>query len=390
MPTTLVLALAAALTCSALLPASFAASQSCAKRKPVEGDRRTLVLIDAHTGVVDRHFPDVDGYVEDIRGPVHGPVHVLAEDGRGGWFIAGDFGCVGRSPAAGLAHLHRDGTLDRTWRPPSTGRGSVIVLRSVGSTVYAGGRFGVEAIDAHTGALRWLTPIDKDGNSRVRAIAANSGRVYVGGTFTTLSGQKHMAFAVLSPRTGRPVQWPAPKLVARPRWKAHVSIAALELWQGRLFLAGEAIARVNGENRPTIAQLNARTGAVTSWKPRVPGGSPAIGHVWRIMVSHGRVFTAGSRGIAVTDARSGAEDPLMRIAAGSTFAASENVVYLGGGCPFFGFLSIEGSRRDNLAALDLTTGHATGWAPRIATMVCADSIAASPQHVLVSGVFESR
>jgi hypothetical protein len=169
-----------------------------------------------------------------------------------------------------------------------------------------------------------------------------------------------------------------------------VSIAALELWQGRLFLAGEAIARVNGENRPTIAQLNARTGAVTSWKPRVPGGSPAIGHVWRIMVSHGRVFTAGSRGIAVTDARSGAEDPLMRIAAGSTFAASENVVYLGGGCPFFGFLSIEGSRRDNLAALDLTTGHATGWAPRIATMVCADSIAASPQHVLVSGVFESR
>ncbi len=66
---------------------------------------RSLVLISAQTGAVDRSFPDVNGNV-----------NVVLADGRGGWFVGGGFGCVGKVAVPGLVHLHSDGTLDTAWQ----------------------------------------------------------------------------------------------------------------------------------------------------------------------------------------------------------------------------------------------------------------------------------
>ena len=56
------------------------------------------------SGVRDLAWPEVDG-----------PVHAMAPDGAGGWFIGGELGHVARRPRAGLAHVGADGELDPTW-----------------------------------------------------------------------------------------------------------------------------------------------------------------------------------------------------------------------------------------------------------------------------------
>jgi trimeric autotransporter adhesin len=57
-----------------------------------------------------------------LRGHVSGPVYAMVDDGRGGWFIGGDFPTVGGVACPYLAHIRADGDLDRRWCPaPNAG-----------------------------------------------------------------------------------------------------------------------------------------------------------------------------------------------------------------------------------------------------------------------------
>jgi putative pyrroloquinoline-quinone binding quinoprotein len=354
-------------------------------QKAVPG--RHLELIDAHTAAINASFPDADGNVVSA-----------AADGRGGFFIAGDFGCVGSAQIARLARLNGDGTLDTSWRPavpviPQSGNGPsyITAIRLVAGQLYVTGNFGVEALDARSGRRRWLTQTNANGGNGVQALAANTQRVYIGGTFTTVSGTKHAAIAMLSAQTGRPLPWAAPTLATWPAAKpapGEPSVAALALWAGRLYLGGDGIVRVNGKKHPAIAVLNARTGRLLPWLPPFRNGLSVIGDVGTIMVAGGRVFTAGHDGFGITNALTGKADPLMAHAGGYVFAASGGTAYLAGNCRN-SFNAVEGKPRNNLAQIDLATGHATPWAPDLAPYVCTDSIAASPDQVLVGGFFGS-
>ena len=76
----------------------------------------------------------------------------------------------------------------------------------------------------------------------------------------------------------------------------------------------------------------------------------------------------------------------MVAAGGVAFAAAGDLAYLGGDCRST-LGRIEGKPRNNLAAVDLTTGHATAWAPNVAKYACVSAIAADADRVLAGGFF---
>jgi hypothetical protein len=351
---------------------AHAATVACSK-----SSTRGLVLISARTGAVDCSFPDV-----------RGTVNAVLADGHGGWFVGGSFAGVGNVAAPTLVHLESDGSLDRAWHAslpaaPQVGTGypTAAALARFGATLYAGGSFGVEALDAATGRRLWLTAVS--GKPGVLALAASGQHVYVGGDFSSVDGKPRRSLAMLDPHTGHPPAWHAPSLGGSP-----TTVAALALAGSRLYIGGSTITSVGGRARPGLASVDARTGSPTSWVPGNVNGGRGVGDVETILITHGQVLTAGHDGFGITDARIGTVEKWMYgvHGVGAKFAVSGNTVYLGGNIRN-SFDAVAGKRRNNLAAFDLATGQFSTWAPKINRYVGVDAMAASSNQVLVAGFF---
>jgi hypothetical protein len=105
------------------------------------------------------------------------------------------------------------------------------------------------------------------------------------------------------------------------------------------------------------------------------------GFVDDILVSHGIVFVGGHEGRPAFSALTGHPVPRLHGVSGSIFAASGNLVFLGGN------LRDASSGLNNLAAVNLATGRLTGWGPSLAKFVSVGTIAPSRGKVLVAGTF---
>jgi outer membrane protein assembly factor BamB len=356
----------------ALVATSIAASPAAAAPSCEKGEARSLVLLSARSGQVERDYPGIGG------------VGVVLADGHGGWFLGGLISCFEGVRAASVIHLDPAGQLDRRWH---VAHGAPIgVLALSGSTLYAGGAFGVEAFAATTGRKRWTTHVEGGHQPGVFALAASPTIVYLGGEFKAVAGRRLPALAALDARTGTILDWRAPALGC-PGPTCLVDALALD--GSHLFLGGNSIATVGGQRRPGFAELDAQTGALAPWVPgTAPGLNPGsgVGDVETILVAHGTVFSAGHDGFGITDERTGAIAPLMRSVKGAyLFAASGSTAYFGGNLR--NSLSATGKIGNNLAAVDLATGRVKPWAPDLDTYVGVASIAASQTRVLVAGGF---
>ena len=173
-------------------------------------------------------------------------------------------------------------TPDRTWM--TNGTVYAHALSEDGKTLYIGGRFNsvrekppgtagktlsvnnVAAIDVATGApVSTFKPAvtSDDGTAPVvRALAAENGRVYVGGNFTTVGGQAQRNLAAVDAASG-----------AVDPFSANVgnntsTVYALAADASRLYVGG-TFASVNGTSRGNLAAVNATTGAVDAgWRAR--------------------------------------------------------------------------------------------------------------------------
>ena len=372
----------------ALVGAGAAASK--ARPQCMHNPWRNLVLVSARTGAVDRSFPDADDNVDAV-----------VSDGQGGWFVSGIFECVGTAHVPGLVHLHSTGTLDHGWHaalPADTqdlnGYATATMLTRAGHTLYAGGTFAVEALNASTGAQEWLAPVSYtgvgvDGAQGVDALAANSQAVYLGGGFTAVDGTPRESAAALDPATGKLLAWQAPTL--SDRTSSAAAVEALALDRSHLFIGGNSIATVGGQPRPAIAALDAGTGQLTPWVVSTARGyAPGygVGDVETIVVAHPQLLTAGHDGFGAIDATTGKIETWMyRIhGSGYRFATYGDIAYLGGNIRN-GFDAVAGKKRNNLAAIDLTTNRFTSWAPKIDRYVAVASMGASRGQVLIAGSF---
>jgi len=163
-------------------------------------------------------------------------------------------------------------------------------------------------------------------------------------------------------------QTPVPGFVLTSYLDTDGDIYAMALDGTTLYFAGN-FTLVGATARQNIAAINAQTGSLLSWDPGLSGGTT---NVSKIIPYAGNVYvfgdftTAGGSArnrAAAIDAVTGLADTWNPNLNGSVRGASidtlTNTVYLGGS-----FTDINsGTTRNRIAAVDATTGIASGWDP---------------------------
>jgi len=129
-----------------------------------------LLALRARDGRLDTSFPQVSG----------GGVLDVEPDGRGGFFLGGDFTHVGAVACKSLAHVRASGAVDARWCPRPNGEVSVLA-RARGRLYFAGAftrvrglrRPGLAAVGAKTGRTTSWRP-GRPADS-VRGLAVSGG-----------------------------------------------------------------------------------------------------------------------------------------------------------------------------------------------------------------------
>lgn len=378
-----------------------------------------LLAVSSSTGTPLRAFPSLVG----------NGVYAITGDGKGGWFVGGDFRRIGGVACTNLAHVTAGMAVDPHFCPRPNA--SVFSLALDGSTLYAGGLFSLvagtrrpylAAIDAGNGRLTsWVPPaIDGGvdafalrngviyllgpfetvggkhrfslaavdirtrkvtgwnpkappygghGDPSVRSIAATATAIYVGGIFDTIGGKKQSGLAALNPTTGKATSFST----RGDPW----SVEALTVAGGRLYAGGFT------HSGGYLQAYAVATGKALSWTPPVDNSGVAS-----LAVAGSRVYVGGAR-LQAFDAATGARLPWSPPAPNQrvfALAVSGRTVVAGGS-----FTGAGGAFRDGIAAIDLRTGQPTNWHPNVLSLsatTSVDAIAVSHSTVYLGGDFD--
>jgi hypothetical protein len=413
--------------------------------------RLGLGAVDAVTGKATGWDPHVAGSRLRTRGVTYRTAHVndIAIDGArvylGGLLIG-----AGRSERLNAAAVDVAGGQALDWAPQPTD--SVNAVGISGGRVAVGGSFasfgGVRrsslgAIDVATGEPTSWDPRVGGAFPYVTALAAAGARVYVGGSFASVGGERRVGLAAVDAATGKPSRWNArlhgsgvgavavhgdrlyvggafDRAAGRPR----SSVAAFGLTAGRLLpwrppslgaavvddieVAGRTVylastfRAVGPARRWQAAAIDAVTGAVRPWNPRVGLGGLPRGSVRDLAVTPERVYLAGDfadaggrarEGLAAVDRSSG--DAVAWSARGKSarglpdhppgarrLVVSGDDLYVAGWFESLGGRSLHGA-----GVLDASTGKARSWRPELDDP--ADEILVTPERVYVGGRFRA-
>ena len=236
-----------------------------------------------------------------------------------------------------------------------------------GTTLYVGGSFStmsgvsrtnLAVFDTGTGSVTSWNP---GTNNSVVSVAVADGDIYASGPFTTLGGESRPGVGAVDP-SGNVTSWnsPATSTATTPIWCVAPA-------SGKVFLAGTLKMLAGGSPRNHLAKLD-RNGSLTSWAPGTDDTVSYLGVIGDTVYAGGFFFSAtgadgagGSRNqLAAFDVNSGAlsgwsPDPNNTIFG---LAAAGGVVYVGGA-----FTTVNGITRNHVAALDPATGAPTAWNP---------------------------
>ena len=331
--------------------------------------RHYLAAIDATTGDATNWNPDVQGLGADLNDAMT-EVHALAVSGQT-VYAGGRFNSIGGQTRHNLAALDPTTGALMSWNPDANGE--VDALAVSGQTIYAGGWFTsvgdrqrnhLAAVNATTGEATAWNPDPRMPGSYplVWALTVSGQTVYVGGVFESIGGQSRTGLAAISATTGDATSW-------NPQAESEVTTLALS---GQTLYVGGFLTALGGQQRDGIGAVDVTTGQATSWNPAADDNII----VYSIAVSGQTVYVGGDfhdgsiggqprRHIAALDATTGEatswnpSDPPGARADVRALAVSGPTVYAGGY-----FQSIGGQSRNNIAALDATTGTATGWDPK--------------------------
>jgi len=367
-----------------------------------------LVSLSATSGQIGRPLPQVSGGSSTT--PYSAGVYAIVADGSGGFYIGGNFTHVGGAARENLAHILANGSVDPSWAPSA--RDVVRALALSGSTVYVGGNFHgagsingtvernyAAALNATTSAATEWNP-DANGDVDALAISPDGSTVYLGGAFNgadSINGSTTRNYAAaVNATSGAATGW-------NPDANGGVSALALSpdgetIYLGGAFHGADSINAVDERNY--AAAVSSMTGtAETLWNPDANGIVSALAlspdgeTVYLGGAFHGAdsINAVDERNYAAAvNATSGTATEWNPDANGDVGALAVSpggsTVYLGGG--FSGADSMNGSTtRNHAAAVNATSGTATGWNPDANQFVSA--LAPSGTMVLAGGTFSS-
>lgn len=295
-----------------------------------------LVALSRATGLPVARFPRVSGVATD---GADASIESVVDDGRGGWYIGGDFVSVGGVACQNLVHITRERTVDRGWCPRPNG--SIRTLVRIGTTLFVAGenltridearRSGLAAFDTRQGRLTDWNP-NVHGAVYEMAAGPSGKTIYFAGLFDRVRGVARSNLAAVDAQTGMPTAFaPNPDATIHGDSVSAFAVTATHVyaWGYYTRIGGRAVAG-------NTAQLDAHSGELLSWLPTVDGGPQST---------------------AVVGAR----------------------VFLGGV-----FSQLGGARRDDLASFTETTGTVDAWAPTTGPNQIVEQLALAGRVVFVA------
>jgi hypothetical protein len=359
----------------------------------IRGETRHLVAaLDATTGAVLPWNPDASG-----TGSREGSPRVAAVAVSGATiYVGGVFDRVGGEPRRLLAALDARSGRATSWNPKVTGScdycGAVDDVAVSGRTVFVGGEFtkigdesrrDLAGIDAGSGRATSFNPAP---NREVLDLALLGSRLYVAGAFSTLAGTHRVGVAVVGTRTGRLLPWNARLGGYRPAVWAVAPTATI------VYVGGE-FDTIGSLRRNGLAAVDARSGRASAWNP-----DPAQQPTSALALAGDRIVVGGWFGSVSAGARAGFASldtsawkltgwrPVSDGSSDRRLLATDSAVYLSGD-----FSHVNGKVRHGFAALDPRTGALRSWDPAAVIpdpcCCCDGPIAAAGSTIYVAGYF---
>lgn len=243
----------------------------------------------------------------------NGTVKAIIKDGKGGWFIGGEFSKVGDSIRSNLAHLNPNGQVSSVFNDFGLS-GNVNTLLLNGDTLFLGGGFTYQTalkaksyvISYQNGIAQPISDISSVNGPVMVSIPDSNGGWYIGGSFTKV-GEKSCSNIAHLDSAGNVLNWTC---------SVKGTVLSLALYQNGLIIGGD-FKEVNGVQRDNLVLVDKNSGMLSGVNLNVDG----------------RV---------------------------NTIVVNDSYLYVGG---FFSLAG--GASRNNLASFNITSGLITGWNPNL-------------------------
>ncbi len=357
----------------------------------VEGvAHRHVAAFSTATGAATAFDPDPDATVRDLE---------LSSDGDT-LYIAGDFSAVAGGSRHGIAafDVGTDGSL-LAFDADLYGAGYAIELSADDSVLYAGGNFTSVKYGAGPGTLRdriaafttagagAVTAFNPGADSIVHdlLLSGGGGTLYAGGEFSVAGGEARGRFAALDTVTGSSAGLSDIGITGGIAAVFSMGVAS----DGEtVYLGGDDFAEVGGVARTRFAEIDAATGAVTSFNPAFDDTVYAVA----VDASAGRLYVGGSSSgfgfetaskIVAINTADGSFVSSFAPSANNTvrvlkLSPDDTILYAGGL-----FTDISSTARNYLAALDTSDGSLTAFDPSGTFSVYGMSLAPDDSELYV-------
>lgn len=346
----------------------------------VNGVARTeLAAVDVNTNKTTSWAPTADNAISDM--------HTVGNQ----ILVSGAFDIANGANHLGLAAFDAITGAVSPWNANVLGynavSGGIYSMSNIGDTLYIAGHFrsvagvlrnNLAAINVKTGTPTNWNP---QANADVYAIAVYGKNLYAGGVFTSANTAYRNYIAALDAKTGKVTPW-APKLDG--------NVHGMAVKGDTVYVGGEFF-KIGDSSRNWLASIDSSTGEATAWNPHLFGRAYSL-DIAGDLVYVGGTFSvingADRYDIAALDANTAAVAPLSVDVNQSLntvikgIKISGKTLYMWGG-----FKSIGADTRNNIAAIDITTGKATAWDPNANSAVYALTVSGST--VFVGGAFDN-
>ena len=314
---------------------------------------------------------------------------IVVADGSGGWFVATGRGpYVGANESGTVLHVLANGTRDPAWTPPTMGFGAAYAMVADAGRLFIGGTFssvnaeirlGLAALDTATGAvLPWNANV-AGGGFDVFGLTVAANRLYIAGNFSSVASLPRNRVAVLDATTAALLPGTLPSTLVDPTIRSIAASATRVYLEGTCQAGGTFICGYDLDLNPLPGWTSPRSvgniaAGAAGLFATVPSQNLLAKRVARLDPDTGTELTWATVDLAggqplFTDA-----EPAMHL--------QGNVLYLGGD-----FRSVGGVSRLRVAAVDAATGALQPWAPLASGRV--RSIATTPTAVALAGDFAS-